>query len=133
MIASSTLQMVRSPEYVTEGDIPISIVDHKLIVTLSDLHMERCTASCTEEPVIQEVNNSLTRILNYYRKNIEKAGFNHYGAMWGFPETDSIEVEFVNGRKTQYLLDRDPKSSALSHYSLKHIPDAINEKLQDEL
>ncbi len=133
MAESQTLQLIRSPKYETEDDVKVSFVDYRLLITLSNLHQNHCSAPCDKHPTIQEISASLTRILRTYRKDVKRANFGHYGAMWGYPETDSIEVTFRDGRETQYLLDRNAESFILSHCRLKHVPDAIDEKLQDEL
>ena len=142
MVAKSPmLELVRSPKYTSDGDIPINYVDWRILVTLSNVHCENCSEMYKSHGVLEEVNNTLTRILGYHHKKriwpgekeIFSASFDHGGAMWGYPETDAIEVKYVDGTAGKYLLERNESRFIASGRCIKQIPLAIHEKLQDEL
>ena len=128
----NALETILSPKYFAIGDIKISFIDYKLLVTLSDLHQEYCMASRFPSSEINEqIDESLTRILKVYREDVKSALFSHYGASWEYPRVDAIEVDFEDDTKTWYLLDRRDDSFTNSGNRLKRISDDIQEKLQE--
>ena len=134
---SPTLELIRSPKYVGDRDIPLSYVDWRLLVTLSEIHYNNCLVMCNAE-YLKDVDNALTRILVSYNRRmwagqeIFSTSFDHSGGMWGYPETDGIEVKYIDRTTGKYLLERNT-NKFLASGRLKNIPLAIHERLQLEL